>query len=74
IRLKITEGQLKKIVERLNELNEVKEIYHVSGAYRLLIKFQVDNFESINDFIEESIRSIPGIKTVENTLVIRRDK
>ncbi|MHC1591494.1 MAG: Lrp/AsnC family transcriptional regulator [Candidatus Helarchaeales archaeon] len=74
IRLKVTEASLSTIIEQLQKFEEVKEIYHISGAYRLLIKFEVENLEQVNDFIEDSIRSIQGIKTVENTLVIKRTK
>jgi DNA-binding Lrp family transcriptional regulator/uncharacterized ParB-like nuclease family protein len=63
-----------KLIDRLYELKEVKEIYSVHGDVDLLVKVDLtrdllsSDAEIISQFVQEKVRMIPGINST-NTLI-----
>ena len=63
-----------KIIDRLYELKEVKEIYSVHGDVDFLVKVELirdllsSDAEIISQFVHEKVRLIPGINST-NTLI-----
>jgi len=63
-----------KLIDRLYEVKEVKEIYSVHGDVDLLVKVELtrdllsSDAEIISQFVQERVRQIPGINST-NTLI-----
>ena len=63
-----------KLIDKLYEVKEVKEIYSVHGDVDLLVKVELtrdllsSDAEIISQFVQEKVRQIPGINST-NTLI-----
>ncbi len=55
-------------------LNEVSEVYSVSGEYDLLIKLWAHDMEELSRLIDSKIRSIDGVDDLTEMLVMERVK
>ena len=43
-------------------IQEVSEVYSVSGQYDLIMKFHLDAAVDIGRFVSQSVQSLPGVK------------
>lgn len=62
------------VKEELSKLEEVSEVYSVSGEYDILIKVWVQGIEELNQLINSKIRSIDGIEDLTEMIVMERVK
>jgi DNA-binding Lrp family transcriptional regulator len=62
------------VKEELSKLNEVSEVYSVSGEYDILIKVWVRNIEELNKLMNTKIRSIDGVEDLTEMIVMERVK
>lgn len=62
------------VKEMLSKLQEVSEVYSVSGEYDILIKVWVKNIDKLNQLINKKIRSIDGIEDLTEMIVMERVK
>ncbi len=62
------------VKEELSRLEEVSEVYSVSGEYDILIKVWVSGIEELNQLINSKIRSIDGIEDLTEMIVMERVK
>jgi DNA-binding Lrp family transcriptional regulator len=70
-----TESEKHEIVKgELSRLEEVSEVYSVSGEYDILIKVWVPGIEELNQLINSKIRSIDGIEDLTEMIVMERVK
>ena len=58
----------------LSDLDEVSEVYSVSGEYDLLIKLWAHDMEELNQLIDNKIRSIDGVDDLTEMIVMERVK
>jgi Lrp/AsnC family transcriptional regulator for asnA, asnC and gidA len=58
----------------LADLDEVSEVYSVSGEYDLLIKLWAHDMEELNQLIDHKIRAIDGVDDLTEMLVMERVK
>jgi Lrp/AsnC family transcriptional regulator for asnA, asnC and gidA len=58
----------------LSKLDEVSEVYSVSGEYDLLTKLWAHNMEELNEIIDSKIRSIDGVDDLTEMIVMERVK
>ena len=58
----------------LSDLEEVSEVYSVSGEYDLLIKLWAHDMEELNQVINSKIRSIDGVDDLTEMIVMERVK
>jgi len=58
----------------LSKLEEVSEVYSVSGEYDLLIKLWAHDMEELNQVINSKIRSIDGVDDLTEMIVMERVK
>ncbi|RSN69219.1 Lrp/AsnC family transcriptional regulator [Candidatus Korarchaeum cryptofilum] len=57
-------GELDDVVERLMELDEVVDLYEVTGDYDIVAMIEVD---SIEEFRSKILRKLMGLKGVRGT-------
>jgi DNA-binding Lrp family transcriptional regulator len=62
ILIKVEPGKLKAVADKLIEIEEITEVYSTSGAYDLLAKVMVENFDQFGELIPQKIHSLAGIK------------
>jgi DNA-binding Lrp family transcriptional regulator len=62
------------VKEELSKLEEVSEVYSVSGEYDILIKVWVQNIEELNKLMNSKIRSIDGVEDLTEMIVMERVK
>ena len=58
----------------ISKLDEVSEVYSVSGEYDLLIKLWAHDVEELNQLINSKIRSIDGVEDLTEMIVMERVK
>ncbi|MFX1320738.1 MAG: Lrp/AsnC family transcriptional regulator [Promethearchaeota archaeon] len=61
--------EIKRILRDLCELNEVSNIWRLSGDCGLLLKVDIPSIEEFNPLIEEKISQIQGIKIIETCFI-----
>ena len=62
------------VKEELSKLEEVSEVYSVSGEYDILIKVWVLGIDELNQLINSKIRSIDGVEDLTEMIVMERVK
>ncbi len=62
------------VKEELSKLEEVSEVYSVSGEYDILIKVWVSNIEELNQLMNTKIRSVEGVEDLTEMIVMERVK
>ena len=66
--IKVEVGSVESVASRLMEVEEVTEVYSVSGTYDILAKVLVDDYDQFGEIIPNKIHSIPSIRET-NTLL-----
>lgn len=70
-----TESEKHENVElELSKLEEVSEVYSVSGEYDILIKVWAHSIEELNKIITSKIRQIDGVEDLTEMIVMERVK
>lgn len=70
-----TETEKHEHVEvELPKLEQVSQVYSISGEYDILIKLWAKNLEELNDIINSQIRTIDGIEELRELIVMERLK
>ncbi len=70
-----TESEKHEFVkEELSKLEEVSEVYSVSGEYDILIKVWVPGIKELNQLINSKIRSVDGVEDLTEMIVMERVK
>jgi DNA-binding Lrp family transcriptional regulator len=62
VMLKVEPGTLAEVADRVTELDSFSEAYSISGAYDLLVKLYVENFDDLSRLVTEQIQRIPHVR------------
>ena len=62
---------IRKIIKNLKEIQEITEIWRLSGDYGLLLKVEYPTIEYLNHLVEEKIGLIEGIKIIKTCSIIQ---
>ena len=60
--LKVEPGALAEVADRVTELESFSEAYSISGAYDLLVKLYVENFDDLSHLVTEQVQKIPHVR------------
>lgn len=66
--IKVDVGKVDSVANSLIEIDEVTEVYSVSGSYDILAKVLVDDYDQFGDVIPKKIHTISFIRET-NTLL-----
>jgi Lrp/AsnC family transcriptional regulator for asnA, asnC and gidA len=70
-----TESEKHRSVElKLAKLEEVSEVYSISGEYDILIKVWAQSLEELNNIVNNKIRSVDGVEDLTEMIVMERIK
>ncbi|MCS6925416.1 MAG: Lrp/AsnC ligand binding domain-containing protein [Candidatus Binatia bacterium] len=72
--LKVEPGTLAAVADRITELESFSEAYSISGAYDLLVKLYVENFDDLAHLVTEQIQKIPHIRETFTILTFQAFK
>lgn len=61
--------EIKNILKELIEIEEITDIWRLSGDCGLFIKVEIPSIEQINPLIEEKISQIEGVKIMETCFI-----
>ena len=61
--------EIKKILRELLEIEEITDIWRLSGDCGLFMKVEIPSIEHFNPLIEEKISQIDGVKIVETCFI-----
>lgn len=62
----------KKVVERLNHIQEVVECHFTTGPYTMLIKLYAKDNEQLMDLLNNQLQSIPGVVSTETLISLEQ--
>ncbi len=75
VQIKCELGKVFDVAEALvDNLEEAEEVYSISGAFDLLIKFHLNDDEDIGRYVNERVQTIPGIKDTFTTMAFKAFK
>ncbi|UCC20553.1 MAG: Lrp/AsnC family transcriptional regulator, partial [Promethearchaeota archaeon] len=61
--------EIKRILKELLEIEEITNIWRLSGDCGLFMKVEIESIEKFNPLIEEKISQIRGVKIVETCFI-----
>ena len=64
-------GAEAEIIEKLQELEEVKDVFETIGTHDMMVKLQADNFEKIREIVSWNIQKIPKVRSTAT--LIKKD-
>jgi DNA-binding Lrp family transcriptional regulator len=64
-------GAEAEIIEKLKELEQVKDVFETIGTHDMMIKLQADNFEKIRDIVSRNIQKLPKVRSTST--LIKKD-
>jgi len=64
-------GAEAEIIEKLKELEEVKDVFETIGTQDMMVKLQADNFEKIREIVSWSIQKLPKVRSTAT--LIKKD-
>ncbi len=63
VQIKCELGKVYAVAEGLvDSLEEMEEIYSISGAFDLMIKIHLDDSEDIGRYVNERVQTVEGIR------------
>ncbi len=75
VQIKCELGKVFEVAEALvDNLEEAEEVYSISGAFDLLIKFHLKEDDDIGRYVNERVQTIPGIKDTFTTMAFKAFK
>ena len=64
-------GHAETVGTAVAELEEVSEVYSVTGEYDLLIKVVFEDLQSISDFVQDKLHRVPHLKDTQTMMSFR---
>ncbi len=64
-------GAEAEIIEKLKELEQVKDVFETIGTHDMLVKLQADNFEKIREIVSWNIQKMPKVRSIST--LIKKD-
>ncbi|MBL7001781.1 MAG: Lrp/AsnC ligand binding domain-containing protein [Nitrosopumilus sp.] len=60
-----------EIIEKLKELEQVKDVFETIGTHDMLVKLQADNFEKIREIVSWNIQKLDKVRSTAT--LIKKD-
>ena len=64
-------GAESEIIEKLKEVEEVKDVFETIGTHDMMVKLKADNFEKIREIVSWNIQKLPKVRSTAN--LIKKD-
>ena len=60
-----------EIIEEIKQLEDVKEVHGIFGAYDIIVKLESDDVENLKDIITWKIRKLNRVRSTLTLMVIK---
>jgi len=70
ITLKVDTQNVEKLASALSEHEDVEDVFLVTGDIDIIVKAHFKNYETCNEFVLNSVRSLGGIKDTKTLMVV----
>ncbi|MFX1294916.1 MAG: Lrp/AsnC family transcriptional regulator [Promethearchaeota archaeon] len=70
VTIKVQAGQIKEVLKKVREIDNVIEAYSITGPYDIILKIKGENMETIAKMIVIKIHEIQGVQDTVTYLVI----
>jgi len=70
VKIETNLNEIKTILQELNLMEEITDIWRLSGDAGLLLRVKIPSLNYFNPVIQEKIALIKGIKLVEASLIL----
>lgn len=67
--IEVETGKIHDVIDKLKNMEGVKEIYAITGPYDVIAKIAADNMESIKAIIEK-IQNVPGVTKTLSSIML----
>ena len=74
VMMKVSSGSEREVCRKIAEFNEVLDVSIVYGEFDIIAKVKVEELEELENFLSESIRSIPSVMLTSTMIVAREYK
>ncbi|MCV0373577.1 MAG: Lrp/AsnC ligand binding domain-containing protein [Nitrosarchaeum sp.] len=64
-------GAEEELIEKLRELEQVKDVFETIGTHDMMVKLEAENFEKIREIVSWNIQKLPKIRSTST--LIRKD-
>ncbi len=64
-------GAEAEIIEKLKELEQVKDVFETIGTHDMMVRLQADNFEKIREVVSRNIQKLPKVRSTAT--LIKKD-
>ncbi|NND86411.1 MAG: Lrp/AsnC ligand binding domain-containing protein [Nitrosopumilus sp.] len=64
-------GAESEIIEKLKELEQVKDVFETIGTHDMLVKLQAENFEKIREIVSWNIQKLDKVRSTST--LIKKD-
>ncbi|MDA8310367.1 MAG: Lrp/AsnC family transcriptional regulator [Actinomycetota bacterium] len=68
------EGDLRKVADKLSELDEVDYVVICAGSFDLLVEVVCEDDDALFRLLNDSFRSIPGVRSTESFVYLKLAK
>jgi anthranilate phosphoribosyltransferase len=72
--MKISVGKLPEVSKELLAIEEIKDLYMVTGEFDLLAVLEVDKYEQLGEIIVEKIHKIKNIERTQTLMAFKTYK
>jgi len=69
VKVEIDFKEIKRVIKELLEIEEITDIWRLSGDCGLFMKVEIGSIEMFNPLIEEKISQVRGIKIMETCFI-----
>jgi len=66
--VKANPGTEDRVFSELAKLEEAEEVHTLFGEYDLIVKVEVDNYESLGKLVIDKIRTMDGVKETKTMM------
>lgn len=64
-------GAEESIIEKLREIEQVKDVFETIGTHDMLVKLQAENFEKIREIVSWNIQKLDKVRSTAT--LIKKD-
>ncbi len=64
-------GAEAEIIEKLKELEQVKDVFETIGTHDMMVRLEADNFEKIREIVSWNIQKLPKVRSTAT--LIKKD-
>jgi anthranilate phosphoribosyltransferase len=74
ILINVEKGEIHNVAEEISQMEEMVEVYSITGPYDLMAKVQVNEYEAFNEIIPDKLQKIDGIKSTQTLMAFKAYK